>query len=390
MKKYKRLFIVVVAFTLATLIFYAINLASKKGHGPLSATMQEIEKAFIGDTTQSGNLTDLNKDTIRDFDTIKRVAISISRNQLKKPQKILLGYSGSTFSSIRKGTHDMDEKLGVRMDLIQIYKAWGSKENEQFPMDEVKEIVALGSIPVITWEPWLSDFSIKIPNQAPQEMREVKPLKAIYEGVYDDYIKRWALDAKRIKSPIYLRFAHEMNDPYRYPWGPHNNDPGDFNKAWIHVHQIFKELKVNNILWVWSIHSAYAGYQEYYPGDEYVDIVATGILNFGSAVYWSKWWTFNELLAPHYNELSSFGKPIFIVEFGSLKVGGNREKWYEQALNSIPQTYKNVKGVLFFNFPADNTLTDKSVSWTLNSERKETKTIQQILINWKESNFLFP
>jgi beta-mannanase len=390
MKKYKRTFIVVVAFTCATLVFYAINLASKKGQGPLSATMQEIESAIIGDSTQSVNSTDSNQDSLSDYDTVKRVAISVSRNQLKNPQKILMGYSGSTYSSITKATHDMDSKLGVRMDLIQIYKAWGSKQSEQFPTDEVKEIVALGSIPLITWEPWLSDFSAKIPNQASPEMREVNPLKAIYNGVYDDYIKQWALDAKRINAPIYLRFAHEMNDPYRYPWGPHNNDPGDFNKAWIHVHQIFKELKVQNILWVWSIHSAYAGYQEYYPGDAYVDIVATGILNFGSSVYWSKWWSFNELFAPHYNELSSFGKPIIIVEFGSLKVGGNREKWYAQALNSIPQTYKNVKGVVFFNFPADKTLTDKSVSWILDPDKKETKAIQRILKNWKDSNFLYP
>ena len=386
MKKFKRTFIVIMAFATSTVAFYFVDLASKNGHGPISSTMKEIEHAILGDTVRVQD--SLIKESIDD-DSIKRTALNAKLSDLKNQKKILIGYAGSNYTSVSKATVDMDNKLGVRMDVIQIYKAWGSKASEQFPKSEVKEIISLGSIPLITWEPWLSDFSDEIPNQSQQAKREINPLKAIYSGVYDSYIRNWALEAKRINSPIYLRFAHEMNDPYRYPWGPHNNEPGDFNKAWIHVHRIFDEVKADNVIWMWSIHSAYAGYDAYYPGDDYVDIVATGILNFGSSVYWSKWWSFNELFAPHYTELSSFGKPIIIVEFGSLKVGGNRAKWYAQALNSIPQTYKNVKGVVFFNFPTDNTLTDKSVSWSLEPDKKETKAIQQILKNWKDSNFLF-
>lgn len=385
MKKFKRIFLVLIAFVVSTVIFYFVDLVSQNTRGPISSTMKEIQKAFLGDSVNSPDSLSVQAVV---YDSIKRKHLNVSIENLKNPKKILIGYSGSSISSIPAATVEMDNKLGVRNDIVQIYAAWGSKINEQFPKKQVSDIISVGSIPLVTWEPWLSDFSDEIPNQAVLAKRETNPLKAIYSGVYDQYIRTWAIEAKRIKSPIYLRFAHEMNDPYRYPWGPHNNEPGDFKKAWIHVHQIFEEVEANNVIWMWSIHSAYSGYTDYYPGSQYVDIIATGILNFGTSVYWSKWWNFEELFAPHYNELSSFKKPIIIVEFGSLKVGGDCPKWYKKALNSIPQAFKNVKGIIFFNFPSDKTLTDKSVSWELEFQSKELRTIQQILQSWKKSNFL--
>lgn len=385
MKNFKRIFLVLIAFVVSTVIFYFVDLVSQNTRGPISSTMKEIQKAFLGDSVNSPDSL-LVQEVV--YDTIKRKHLNVSIENLKNPKKILIGYSGSSISSIPAATVEMDNKLGVRNDIVQIYAAWGSKINEQFPRKQVSDIISVGSIPLVTWEPWLSDFSNEIPNQAVLAKRETNPLKAIYSGVYDQYIRSWAVEAKRMKSPIYLRFAHEMNDPYRYPWGPHNNEPGDFNKAWIHVHQIFEQVEANNVIWMWSIHSAYSGYTDYYPGSQYVDVIATGILNFGTSVYWSKWWNFEELFAPHYNELSSFKKPIIIVEFGSLKVGGDRPKWYKKALNSIPQAFKNVKGIVFFNFPSDKTLTDKSVSWELEFQSNELRTIQQILQSWKKSNFL--
>jgi beta-mannanase len=180
-----------------------------------------------------------------------------------------------------------------------------------------------------------------------------------------------------------------MNDPYRYPWGPHNNEQGDFIAAWRHVHSIFKQMGADNVIWMWSIHSAYENYQAFYPGDAFVDVVSTGILNFGTSVYWSKWWTFEELFAPHYQALANFGKPIIIVEFGSLKVGGDRDKWYGDALTAIPKLYKKVKGIVFFNYPSDNTLTDKSVTWELGPNQTVTHRIKSILKDWELNQYTF-
>jgi hypothetical protein len=386
MKAVKRISILLAAFACGLTVFYLVQQVSFKGSGPIQSTIVRIESNFVQEPETTKPLVE--KVDSSAFD--KREPLKLSLSELRRPKKILIGYAGSSKNGTLESTVDMDKKLGVRMDLIQIYTAWGSKAEHQFPRQKVQEIVRLGSVPIITWEPWLSSFNNDIPNQLPADQREVNPLKAIYSGVYDKYIYNWAKQAAGVKSPIYLRFAHEMNDPYRYPWGPHNNAEGDFVKAWIHVYSIFKKAKADNVVWMWSIHSAYDDYDAFYPGDKYVDIVATGILNFGTSVYWSKWWSFDDLLASHYSSLSKYKKPIVIVEFGSLKVGGSRKKWYMDALTHIPKSYKNIKGIVFFNIPSDKTLTDKSVTWELSEGSDETSEIRKILSQWKKAAYTHP
>jgi hypothetical protein len=386
MKSVKRVGLVLLAFCLGLAGFYMVQQASSKGSGPIQSTMERIEKNFIRVPQPKDSVVkNLDSNVLK-----RREPLNLSLKDLRNPKKILIGYAGSSKGGTAASALEMDQKLGVRMDLIQIYTAWGSKASQQFPAKKVREILALGSIPIITWEPWLSDFSNDIPNQAAADQREVNPLKAIYNGVYDKYILDWAKQAAAMNAPIYLRFAHEMNDPYRYPWGPHNNAEGDFVKAWIHVHDIFKKAKAHKVIWMWSIHSAYDDYDSFYPGDEYVDLISTGILNFGTSVYWSKWWSFDELLANHYPSLSKYRKPIVIVEFGSLKVGGSRKKWYTDALTHIPKSYKNIKGIVFFNIPSDKTLTDKSVTWELMEGKEETKAIKDLLLQYKKSAIIHP
>ena len=53
MKKFKRTFIVIMAFATSTVAFYFVDLASKNGHGPISSTMKEIEHAILGDSVSS-------------------------------------------------------------------------------------------------------------------------------------------------------------------------------------------------------------------------------------------------------------------------------------------------------------------------------------------------
>ena len=195
---------------------------------------------------------------------------------------------------------NLEDSLRTTFPLIHIYTAWGSKPEEQFPKTQVKAILELGSLPVITWEPWLTDFdSNKYPELRKIEERDKGGLADVAKGVYDFYIKQWADDAKEINQPVFLRMGHEMNDIlYRYPCGPQNNTPKDFVAAWKHVHKIFEQEGANNVLWIWSPDPAYDYFDAYYPGKEYVDYVGAGILNFGTIAVWSKWWSFRKYLTP--------------------------------------------------------------------------------------------
>jgi len=107
MKKLKRVFLVLIAFVASTFIFYLVDLASQNMHGPISSTMKEIEKTILGDSVKLSDSLSVKQIV---YDTIKRKHLIVSIENLKSPKKILIGYSGSSISSIPAATMEMDNK----------------------------------------------------------------------------------------------------------------------------------------------------------------------------------------------------------------------------------------------------------------------------------------
>ena len=173
-----------------------------------------------------------------------------------------------------------------------------------------------------------------------------------------------------------------MNDPYRYTWGPQNNTADEFVAAWKHVVDYFRKAGANNVIWMWSPHIAYGYFNEYYPGDDYVDWVGVGTLNYGKVALWSDWWSFDEVYGKYYTDLAAFNKPIMLTEFGSLAVGGDRAAWYADALCAIPTKYPMTKSVVFFHFDNDYTLTNKSLNWYFINDKKVCDSINKCIKTW--------
>jgi hypothetical protein len=301
------------------------------------------------------------------------------RNKIAHPDRILFGAYDNEFSESFQSIVDLENALNTTLPIIHIYTAWGSKPDQKFPSLQVNAIWDVGSIPFITWEPWLNDFnSTDFPKiDIDPKKRDKSGLKSIAKGDYDAYIDKWATDVKNLGRLIFIRLGHEMNDPYRYPWGPQNNKPEDFIAAWKHVINRFKSIGAINAIWVWSPHPAYSYFDAYYPGDDYVDWVGIGTLNYGTVATWGKWWTFDEIFGNYYSQLSKYNKPIIISEFGSLDVGGNRAKWFGDAITSMPVKYPAIKAVNFFHCSSDNTTTSKSLNWYF----KDDSLVTQIIIS---------
>jgi len=304
-------------------------------------------------------------------------------NKIKFPDKFLFGAYDNQVSETFQSIVSLEDSLEMVFPLVHIYTAWGSKPEERFPTTEAKAIIDIGSLPVITWEPCLTDFDkTKMPGLPDPDKRDKEGLKAIANGVYDFYVDKWAGEAKALNKLLFVRFGHEMNDPYRYPWGPQNNKPGDFIAAWRHVVDRFRIAGAKNVIWVWSPHPAYTHFDEYYPGNAYVDWVGLGTLNYGTVATWSKWWTFDEIFGKYYEELAKYKKPIMIAEFGSLAVGGDRAKWYKDALTNLPVKYPAVKSLIFFHCSVDNTTTYQTLSWYIKDDPAVTKTVIHAARGW--------
>jgi hypothetical protein len=306
-----------------------------------------------------------------------------NKEQMNSTDKLLLGAYDNQAASSLQPIITLEDSLNTVFPLIHIYTAWGSKREQRFPTDQVQAIHTLGSIPIITWEPWLNDFDpLEYPMDENKTDRNVSGLKDIAEGKYDGYLRKWAKEASNFKGNILLRLGHEMNDPYRYPWGPQNNQAIDFINAWKHVVTLFRTEGALNVSWVWAPHLAYGEFDEFYPGDEYVDWVATGTLNYGTVAPWSQWWSFDEIFAKHYESLAKYEKPILIAEFGSLAVGGDQAEWYQKALANFPTRYPAVKGLVFFHNGNDGTTTYQTLNWYIKDEPAVTRAIKSQYLKW--------
>ena len=367
------------AIGISSLIVYALSHAGKSTKGPIENAM-----AYTGDVvkTMEQKLIVENREEKREDKLKWLIPYTASKRLLEHPNRILLGAFDNDTRDGYESIVALEDSLKTTFPLIHIYCAWGSKPEEKFPVEHVANIMKLGSVPVVTWEPWLSDFNNE-EYPINKEDRNVSGMKDVASGMYDAYLRKWASDARKAGQPFFLRFGHEMNDGYRYPWGPHNNSPEDFIAAWVHVHDLFAKQGARNVIWVWSPHPAYT-FKEFYPGDSVVDYVGTGVLNYGTTPVWSKWWTFDDIVGKFYDSVARYKKPIMITEFGSLAVGGKRAKWYAEALESIPKRYPMIKSVVFFHFSKDNTTTQQTLNWYIKDDHAVTSAIVREVGKWKQ------
>lgn len=383
MTRAQRLAVVFVAIAAAALSVVVLTYAGARSQGPLTRVLGKLgvsvgraESAVVQHFRRSGRADEL-------------VWLHPYRRNfamLREPAEVLLGAHDGRMNTSLEDVVALERSLGTTFPLLHFYAAWGDKPEQQFPERMVRAIDQLGSVPVITWEPWLVDFGLRLhPHLPPAGERDRHGLAAVARGDYDAYIDRWAADAAAYGRALFVRFAHEMNDPYRYPWGPQNNGPEEFIGAWRHVVNRFRAAGADNVIWVWSPHIAYEGYWQFYPGDDVVDWIATGVLNYGNVAYWSRWWSFEEIFGRKYTELTAVGKPIMIAELGTLAVGGDAAQWYRAALTDLPAWLPRVRALLFFHVRGDATVTYQSLDWTFTDDSTTTTAVREAIAPWSRA-----
>ena len=173
--------------------------------------------------------------------------------------------------------------------------------------------------------------------------------KEVYEWKFDTQYRQFFQDIKKNNLRVVFRTMHEMNGG-RYP---RSSDPYRFKKAWVRVREISREewLWQSNILFDMSVNardlparwgtpsqtatfihctpSAKAKlkcptFEDYYPGDKYVDLMGVTFYNRG------KWnsnrrrgtpdMIVNNSARKTLDRIKKFPKPIFVDEVGTTAV----------------------------------------------------------------------
>jgi hypothetical protein len=221
----------------------------------------------------------------------------------------------------------------------------------------LQHIDSLGAIPLITWVPMDCQPSTGMTG----DINAVN-LQMIIDGHFDVYIREWARDLTAQQMPVFVRWGHEMNIP-SYSWagqyafgadGKTRYDvaagqpcgltgcfgdptvpdgPERYIAAYRRVHDLVEQAAPNNtITWVWNPNARnwplasvapWNHYNNYYPGDAYVDWIALDGYNWGaqSGNGYAGWVTFNQMFAAELTDLAQRhpAKPQMIAEIASVE-----------------------------------------------------------------------
>jgi cellulose synthase (UDP-forming) len=121
-------------------------------------------------------------------------------------------------------------KYKLHFDIVSFYIPWGDEQKCFVPAADMQKVYKNNSVPMISWEPWETLFAN---GQADNEKHV---FDHIVKGRFDSYIQRFALQLKALNRPVFLRFAHEADNPF-YPWSATGgNTPEQFKAAWKYVH----------------------------------------------------------------------------------------------------------------------------------------------------------
>ena len=251
--------------------------------------------------------------------------------QLLRPDGDYFGVS-TVGSPQPQETASVVAAAGQHPTILEYFRNW----TEPFDPDAVRESWDEGAVPLLTWEPASQSKATDQPTYA---------LKRIANGGFDSYITRYALAVKAVGLPVIIRFAHEMNGNW-YPWAEQNsgNAPGDFVKAWRHVHDVFANAGVTNAIWLWSPNTVRGtpeqSVEPYFPGVDYVDMVGVDAYGFGER-------TAGEVLDPTVVQLQQLTrKPILIAETGA-QPGAEQPGW-TASLFSWLHRHPQVIGFVWF------------------------------------------
>jgi hypothetical protein len=224
---------------------------------------------------------------------------------------------------------------GTRPTLLQFFVKW----NQDFRPEAVAAAYRQRALPVLSWEPWAGTRE--------GDDQPAYALAKIINGEFDEYIAAFASAVRDQRWPVAIRFAHEMNGHW-HPWAEtrSGNRPGEYAVAWRHVHDVFRQVGADNVIWIWSPNILRpvpkVSLSALYPGDAYVDWV--GMVGYAVTERGA-----GQVYDPTVVALRTFTqRPIVITETGvqpsNLKIGWIRDFFQWLA------THPYVIGFIWFEY----------------------------------------
>lgn len=186
-----------------------------------------------------------------------------------------------------------------------------------FPLETATWIRAAGSVPFVRL--MLLDSTKRKPNK-------LFTLAHVLRGDFDADFRAWADGAHSFGSPLLVEFGTEVNGswfPWNGKWNGKQQGAARFRDAYRHIVDVMRGQGATNITWVFHVNgddsptASWNRFENYYPGDAYVDWIAVSA--YGAQTPAEKWCgSFRSSLDAAYPRLTAMApsKPLIVAELG--------------------------------------------------------------------------
>lgn len=230
-------------------------------------------------------------------------------------------------------TSSLEEALGKALGVANDYIDWTGT----VPVATLRQESSQGTIPLVDWECGAPDTDVAAGSQD-------RVIRAVAEGL------------RSVGHPVFLRWFWEM--AMAGPGGVDARCLGSagsagYVAAWRHIWSVFQQVGATNVAFVWcpGIFSATTTAPAFYPGDGYVDWIATDAYALNPAQ------TFAGLIAPFYDHYAADGKPLMVAETGAHPQ--SQVAYLQGAAAALPTQFPQIKALLYFDG------TGKTADWSL-------------------------
>ncbi len=166
--------------------------------------------------------------------------------------------------------------------------------------------------------------------------------EAVHDILYDERIKnkfnlwieRLSIFFKSLKDddnqfiPVIFRPFHEMNGSWFW-WGKKNCTKEDYVELWRYTVERFKYHGVQNLIYAFSPNTMndVKDFDDYYPGDDYVDILGVDIYNHSGNTRFIESLNMNLSILKRKSEEKDM--PFALTETGNMRMGSDSSWWTE-------------------------------------------------------------
>lgn len=172
-------------------------------------------------------------------------------------------------------------------------------------------------------------------------------IAGIQSGEYDGNMSTICSIFNDFKSPVTVRWAHEMEDlSGQFIWA--GWEPETYIAAYRRMIEVCRAV-APDIDFMWSP-LGLEEFEKYFPGKDYVDVV--GLSVFGLQP-WEKdvighQRTFREILTPRYERAVTFGLPIVVAELGFVGDPDYVARWIDDVRQDV-EGLSELVAVIYFN-----------------------------------------